>query len=395
MQQSSFRIEHQDDITQARVGRLSTAHGEIETPVFMPVGTQGTVKAVTQEMLETLDARIILGNTYHLFLRPGHETIAALGGLHRFISWERAMLTDSGGFQVFSLGDLRKIREEGVEFRSHLDGSKQFLSPEVSMRVQHALGSDIIMAFDECTPFPATQAEARESLELTARWARRSRAEFERLISERASGTLAFPGPLPGALPGSLFGIIQGSVYPDLRRESLERLVEIGFDGYAIGGLSVGEEKAQMYDVIEFIAPQMPAARPRYLMGVGTPEDLIECVARGVDLFDCVMPTRNGRNGQVFTSRGKLNVKNARFARDARPLDEACQCMVCRRYSRAYLRHLYQSGEILSSILCSYHNLAFYLDSMREIRQAITLGEFAKFRASFHERLEREQYREQ
>jgi queuine tRNA-ribosyltransferase len=394
-----FQLEHTDPQTQARAGRLITAHGEIETPVFMPVGTQGTVKAVTQEMLETLDARIILGNTYHLFLRPGHETIAALGGLHRFISWERAMLTDSGGFQVFSLGDLRKIREEGVEFRSHLDGSTQFLSPEISMQVQHALGSDIVMAFDECTPFPATQAEARKSLELTTRWARRSRAEFDRLTNSTGSGSdrlrenagrmPALPGSLQGALPSALFGIIQGSVYHDLRRESLERLVEIGFEGYAIGGLSVGEEKAQMYEVVEVIAPQMPAERPRYLMGVGTPEDLIECVARGVDMFDCVMPTRNARNGQVFTSNGRLNIKNARFARDARPLDEACQCLVCRRYARAYLRHLYQSGEILASILCSYHNLAFYLDSMREIRQAITLGEFAAFRAGFHERLQR------
>ena len=390
----SFRIEHQDDTTQARVGRLSTSHGEIETPVFMPVGTQGTVKAVTQEMLEELDARIILGNTYHLFLRPGHETIAALGGLHRFISWERAILTDSGGFQVFSLGELRSISEEGVEFRSHLDGSKQFLSPEVSMQVQHALGSDIVMAFDECTPFPATEVQARESLELTTRWARRSRVEFDRLmnstgsVSDRSKEDSAGKTP---ALPGSaLFGIIQGSVYHELRRESLDRLREIGFEGYAIGGLSVGEEKAQMYDVVEFIAPQMPEERPRYLMGVGTPEDLIECVARGVDMFDCVMPTRNARNGQVFTSRGRLNIKNARHTRDERPLDDECHCAVCQRYSRAYLRHLYQSGEILSSILCSYHNLAFYLDSMREIRQAITLGEFAKFRASFHERLQRE-----
>ena len=362
-----------------------TAHGEIETPVFMPVGTQGTVKAITQEMLEALDARIILGNTYHLFLRPGHETIAAMGGLHRFISWPRAMLTDSGGFQVFSLGELRRIREEGVEFRSHLDGSKQFLSPEVSMQVQHALGSDIWMAFDECTPFPATPAQARHSLELTTRWARRSRDEFERLVNDRRDDRAESP-----AQRFALFGIIQGSVYHDLRRESLERLLAVGFEGYAIGGLSVGEEKAQMYEVVEAIAPQMPAGRPRYLMGVGTPEDLIECVARGVDLFDCVMPTRNARNGQVFTARGRLNIKNSRFARDPQPLDEACGCMVCRRYSRAYLRHLYLSGEILASVLCSYHNLAFYLDTMRKIRQAITLGEFAEFRAGFTEGLKRE-----
>ena len=374
MDHPSFFIEHQDIHTQARTGRLITAHSEIETPVFMPVGTAGTVKALTQEMLESLDARIILGNTYHLFLRPGHETILQLGGLHKFISWPRSILTDSGGFQVFSLGDLRKIREDGVEFRSHLDGSKQFLSPEVSMQVQHTLGSDIVMCFDECTPHPATPKQARDSLEMTSRWARRSRTEFDRL-----RGADRMP-----ALPGSsLFGINQGSVYPELRRQSLEQLVEIGFEGYAIGGLSVGEEKSQMYDITEFIAPQLPAAKPRYLMGVGTPEDLIECVARGVDMFDCVMPTRNARNGQVFTSRGKLNIRNARFSQDGRPLDEDCECMVCRRYSRGYIRHLYNCGEMLASTLCSYHNLAFYLDSMRLIRQSIALGEFTSFRASF------------
>jgi len=368
-----FTVEHRDDQTQARAGRIKTAHSEIETPVFMPVGTAGTVKALTQEMLEQLDARIILGNTYHLFLRPGHETIRQLGGLHKFISWPRSILTDSGGFQVFSLGELRKIREDGVEFRSHLDGSKQFLSPEVSMQIQHALGSDIVMCFDECTPFPATEKQAKDSLELTSRWAKRSRTEFDRLKTA---------GETP-ALPSSLFGINQGSVYPDLRRQSLEQLVEIGFEGYAIGGLSVGEEKSQMYDITEFIAPQLPVDKPRYLMGVGTPEDLIECVARGVDMFDCVMPTRNARNGQVFTSRGKLNIRNARFASDSMPLDEDCGCMVCRRYSRAYIRHLWNCGEILASTLCSVHNLAFYLDSMRSIRQSIALGEFTSFRTSF------------
>jgi len=369
----TFQLERQDDQTQARAGRIKTAHGEIETPVFMPVGTAGTVKAVTQEMLENLDARIILGNTYHLFLRPGHETIFGLGGLRRFISWDRAILTDSGGFQVFSLGDLRKIREDGVEFRSHLDGSKQFISPEVSMRIQHALGSDIVMCFDECTPFPATREQSLDSLELTARWARRSRAEFDRLKNT----------PQSTGINPALFGINQGSIYEDLRKQSLDQLLEIGFEGYAIGGLSVGEEKRLMYDITEFVAPQMPADKPRYLMGVGTPEDLIESVARGVDMFDCVMPTRNARNGQVFTSRGKMNVRNARFTRDERPLDEECECMVCRRYSRAYIRHLYNCGEMLASTLCSYHNLAFYLDSMRRVRQAIVLGEFAQFRACY------------
>jgi queuine tRNA-ribosyltransferase len=385
--QPSFQVDSVDERTHARTGRLATARGVIETPVFMPVGTQGTVKAVTQEMLEDLDARIILGNTYHLFLRPGHELIRELGGLHRFISWERAILTDSGGFQVFSLGDLRKIREEGVEFRSHLDGSSQFLSPEVSMQIQHALGSDIVMAFDECTPFPATHRQAQESLELTARWARRSRAEFDSLQSAFNDGS----NPQSAIRnPSWLFGINQGSVYLDLRKQSMDQLVEIGFEGYAIGGLSVGEEKEQMYDTVEFIAPQMPFGRPRYLMGVGTPEDLIECIARGIDMFDCVMPTRNARNGQVFTSRGKLNIRNAKHSRDDRPLDADCRCTVCLRYSRAYLRHLYNCGEMLAATLCSYHNLAFYLDTMRLIRQAILLGDFPAFRLHYLKKLQSE-----
>ncbi len=362
-----FTVIDSDLHSQARVGRIITAHSVIETPVFMPVGTRGTVKALTQEMLETLDARIILGNTYHLFLRPGHELIAELGGLHKFMAWPRSLLTDSGGFQVFSLGALRKIKEEGVEFRSHLDGSKQFISPEVSMQIQHALGSDIVMAFDECTPYPATHDEAQKSLELTSRWAKRSRTEFDRLNCGQQN----------------LFGIIQGSVYHDLRQQSLEQLLEVGFAGYAIGGLSVGEEKNLMYDTTEFIVPLMPADKPRYLMGVGTPEDLVESVARGVDMFDCVMPTRNARNGQVFTARGKLNVRNAKHAKDIRPMDEDCACAVCQRYSRAYLRHLYLNDEMLASILCSYHNLAFYLDLMRQIRQSIALGEFTEFRACF------------
>jgi queuine tRNA-ribosyltransferase len=370
MSENVLSIEAVDG--QARAGRLATSHGEIETPVFMPVGTQGTVKAQTQEMLESLGAQIILSNTYHLFLRPGHETIAELGGLHQFLGWDRAILTDSGGFQVFSLGDLRTIREEGVEFRSHLDGSKQFLSPEVSIQVQAALGSDIVMAFDECTPFPCSRADAQRSLQLTSRWARRSRAEFDRL---------------EGVAGSKLFGIVQGSVYDDLRRQSLEELLETGFDGYAIGGLSVGEEKARMYDVVERLAPELPPNRPRYLMGVGTPEDLIESVSRGVDMFDCVMPTRNARNGQVFTSRGRLNLRNARFEKDPRPLDEECGCMTCRRYSRAYIRHLFQSGEILASILASHHNLAHYLDTMRQIRQAIRLGALRSYRARYLEAL--------
>jgi queuine tRNA-ribosyltransferase len=368
-----FEVVQKVEGGEARLGRVTTGHGVIETPVFMPVGTQGTVKAITQEMLEALGARIILGNTYHLWLRPGPETIHALGGLHRFISWDRAILTDSGGFQVFSLGDLRKIREEGVEFRSHLDGSLRFLSPERSMEIQHALGSDIVMCFDECTPYPATRQQALDSLALTTRWARRSRHVFDQLIGMPAST----------AVNPSLFGIIQGGVYPDLRNQSLAELLSIGFEGYAIGGLSVGEEKTQMYDTVEAIAPLMPADRPRYLMGVGTPVDLVEAVARGVDLFDCVMPTRNARNGQVFTADGKRNLRNACYAQDPGPIDPDCLCPVCLRYSRAYLRHLYQAGEMLAATLCTLHNLAFYLDTMGRIRQSIALGRFQEFRASF------------
>jgi len=372
---------------QARTGTLQTRRGVIETPVFMPVGTAGTVKGTRFEELEApdLDARIILGNTYHLWLRPGIVTIKACGGLHKFIGWERAMLTDSGGFQVWSLGQLRKITEEGTEFRSHVDGALCFLSPEISIEVQTALGAEIAMALDECAPGEATLEEARKSMELTLRWAKRSRATFDRLQNAQA-GSLRTADKM--SVPQqTLFGIVQGASHLDLRRESLERTVEIGFDGYAIGGLSVGEEKPVMLDVIEDIAPRMPVERPRYLMGVGTPEDLIEAVARGVDMFDCVLPTRNGRNGQAFTSRGKLNVKNARYAQDQRPLDEACRCSVCARHSRAFVRHLYLAGEMLASILLTHHNLAFFLDTMRRVRQAIRSGQFAKFRREFTEQL--------
>jgi queuine tRNA-ribosyltransferase len=376
---------------EARCGILQTRRGPLETPVFMPVGTLGTVKGTRFEALESaeLDARIILGNTYHLWLRPGAETIRECGGLHRFIGWERALLTDSGGFQVWSLGALRKISEEGTEFRSHVDGSLRFLSPEVSMQVQAALGSDIVMAFDECAPGKAEHEVARASMLLTSRWAERSRRSFDALQKEGMDTgrlddrELSEGSSLSGAQ--ALFGIVQGAAHLDLRRESLMRTVEIGFDGYAIGGLSVGEEKSVMYGVVEEIAPLMPQERPRYLMGVGTPEDLIECVARGVDMFDCVLPTRNGRTGQAFTSRGKLNVKNAQWARDTRPLDENCACSVCRRHTRAYLRHLYMTGEMLASILLTHHNLAFFLDTMRRVRQAIRSGDFTRFRREFLE----------
>jgi queuine tRNA-ribosyltransferase len=377
----SFETTASDKDTRARAGRITTAHGSFETPVFMPVGTQGTVKALTQQMLEEAGAGIILGNTYHLYLRPGHSTINQLGGLHRFMSWERPILTDSGGFQVFSLNSLRKLSEEGVEFQSHLDGSTHSLSPERSMEIQAALGSDIVMAFDECTPFPSTRDEALASLTLTERWARRSKQRLSELHIDTAAAENA--GITIVNQTQSLFGINQGSTLLDLREQSLEGLVEIGFDGYAIGGLSVGEEKTAMFEVVSHIAPLMPEDRPRYLMGVGTPEDIVEAVALGVDMFDCVMPTRNARNGQLFTSRGKLNIKNARYRDDAQPIDDACRCAVCTRYSRAYVRHLYMSGEILGSVLSSLHNISFYLDMMGMMRQAITLGTFIEFRDSF------------
>jgi queuine tRNA-ribosyltransferase len=402
MNKPSIKWELTAQDGEARSGVLKTRRGNIETPVFMPVGTLGTVKGTRFEALEAaeLDARIILGNTYHLWLRPGAETIRECGGLHRFIGWERALLTDSGGFQVWSLGKLRKISEEGTEFRSHVDGSLRFLSPEVSMQVQAALGSDIVMAFDECAPGKATLEVARESMLLTARWAERSRRSFDAFQKEgmdaaKVDGGQASFGMTPdprlqtpdSKLSGAqaLFGIVQGAAHLDLRRESLKRTVEIGFDGYAIGGLSVGEEKSVMYGVVEELAPRMPADSPRYLMGVGTPEDLIECVARGVDMFDCVLPTRNGRTGQAFTSRGRINVKNAQWARDTRPVDETCACSVCRRHTRAYLRHLYMTGEMLASILLTHHNLAFFLDTMRRVRQSIRSGDFTRFRREFLE----------
>jgi queuine tRNA-ribosyltransferase len=347
----------------------------------MPVGTRGSVKAMTQQMLEEMGAEIILGNTYHLWLRPGPETINRLGGLHRFMSWSRPILTDSGGFQVFSLAPLRKMTVEGVEFQSHLDGSYQLLTPEKSIEIQVALGADIIMALDECTSYPSTESEALESLLLTEEWARRSKRRIIELDSKA--------GPVEGAeiavvTPGqAIFGIIQGGVYNDLRRRSLEGLLEIGFDGYAIGGLSVGEARTEMLNVIEHVAPMMPPDRPRYLMGVGTPEDIVEAVARGIDMFDCVMPTRNARNGQLFTNSGRLNIKNACYRDDDRPIDPECGCVVCSRYSRAYIRHLYSSGEILASVLSTYHNLKFYLDTMLRIRQAITFGAFEEFRTTF------------
>jgi queuine tRNA-ribosyltransferase len=345
-----------------RRAELTLPHQTVQTPVFMPVGTAGTVKAVPQDVLETLDAEIILGNTYHLYLRPGHEAIRRMGGLHKFISWRRAMLTDSGGFQVFSLSALRKVSEEGVRFKSHLDGSSHFFSPEHSMDVQIALGADIAMAFDECTEYPAERGRAEESLRLTMAWARRSLDHF------RAQAHLV---PWHGELGGrtqSLFGIVQGGMYRDLRRESAERLVEMDFDGYAIGGLSVGEPRDLTLEMIAEVLPLLPKDKPRYVMGVGYPDEIEQYARMGVDMMDCVLPTRAARHGLLFTSEGRLNIKGKRYAEDQGPPDPECDCMVCQRYSRAYLRHLMQAGEALSGTLNSIHNLAYYLGIMKRVR---------------------------
>ena len=391
-----FKITAQDG--EARTGSIRTRRSIIETPVFMPVGTQGAIKGVRFEWLENeLDARIILGNTYHLYLRPGIDVIRKLGGLHKFSSWSRSILTDSGGYQVFSLAKMRKLTDEGVEFRSHIDGARCFLSPEISMNVQAALDSEIVMAFDECPPGDAEHEATRKSLELTARWARRSKQRFDELHTAQSTNFSSFSEKKRQAeactLNGmqALFGIIQGAGHLDLRNESLERTVEIGFDGYAIGGLSVGEEKDVMYGVLEHIAPKMPKVHPRYLMGVGTPEDLLEAISHGVDMFDCVLPTRNGRTGGAFTSRGTINIRNARFVDDDGPIDPDCLCSVCARYSRAYIRHLYQAGEMAAATLISHHNLAFYLNTMRSVREAIAGGTYLAFKNSFLEKLRENQ----
>lgn len=369
-----FTVLASDSVTEARVGVLRTPHGDIETPVFMPVGTHATVKGASAEILEEIGASIILGNTYHLMLRPGEETVAGLGGLHGFAGWNRPILTDSGGFQVFSLAGMRKLDERGVEFRSHLDGSRQFLSPERSMEVQSRLGADICMVFDECPPHPIDEAGARKSMELTVRWAGRSAAAFEIERDRRASECLSRQ---------ALFGIVQGSVFGDLRRECLDRLVDIGFDGYAIGGLSVGEPKEAMYRVTEELAPRMPASHPRYLMGVGTPEDIVESVARGIDMFDCVLPTRSGRTGQAFTWDGPINIRNAKFAEDQAPIDPDSPTAP---WSKAYLHHLVRSGEILGAMLMTEHNLWFYQRLMQELRAAIEEQRLTAFADAFRAR---------
>ncbi|MDR3677886.1 MAG: tRNA guanosine(34) transglycosylase Tgt [Acidobacteriota bacterium] len=414
-----FEILAEDKVTRARAGLLHTPHGVIETPIFMPVGTGGTVKGMTQDALEALGVQILLGNTYHLYLRPGHELIREAGGLHRFMSWPHPILTDSGGFQVMSLKSLGRVTEDGVQFRSHLDGSSHFLTPERAVEIQLALGADIIMCLDECVEYPASHETLQRSVGLTTRWAKRAKekvsgarcqvsGENEVLVKDPPdSGLRGAIGPrqdaslpeisgyrdlTPGTwhlAPGlshltpetfpALFGIVQGGTDKDLRRQSAEELLDLDFEGYAVGGLAVGEPKSEMYDTVQFTADLLPRERPRYLMGVGTPEDLLEGVVRGIDMFDCVMPTRNARNACAFTSEGKVNLKNARYARDERPLDPACTCAVCRRYSRRYLRHLFMTGEMLGAILATHHNIHFYLDSMRRIRQSLLFGEFAEF----------------
>ena len=382
-----FEVLARDSRSAGRAGRLYTPHGAVDTPVFMPVGTAGTVKALTQEMLEELDAQLLLANTYHLFLRPGHEAIRELGGLHRFMGWPRALLTDSGGYQVFSMNSIRQVSEDGVTFSSHLDGSPQFLSPEKAVEVQVALMADFIMALDECLEYPASHEKARHSMELTLRWARRCQTAFEGMTSgakalDSGAGVSAGLKPRPTrkasaeavASGQALFGIVQGGAYADLRRECARRLVEMDFPGYAIGGLAVGEPPALSYEMTEACVAELPEDKPRYLMGVGYPLDLIEYVRHGVDMMDCVLPTRNARNGYLFTGAGSLHIRNAVYARDSRPLDERCGCSVCRRYSRAYLRHLFNAGEISAAILATHHNLYFYLDLMRRIRTAIREG---------------------
>ena len=370
----------------ARRGVLTTPHGVVNTPAFMAVGTQGAVKAVTQRDLEDLGSEIVLANTYHLYLRPGADRIARLGGLHRFMGWDKPILTDSGGYQVFSLAERRTVQEQGATFRSHLDGSEHLLTPESAVDIQAQLGSDVAMVLDECLEYPASHDRARESLERTLRWAKRGRDHFVAMRSRSLeSDSRDIEGGRPLIInPGQAqFGIIQGGTYTDLRRRSVDETVAIGFEAYAIGGLSVGEPIAEMYDVTEETARWLPADRPRYLMGVGTPVDLVESVARGIDMFDCVLPTRNARNGQLFTSAGRLNIKNAEYAEDESPADPECTCYTCRHFSRAYLRHLFLSREMTSATLNTLHNLHFYLDTMRRLREAIVFSTLEEVRQSY------------
>ena len=361
----SFELIHKSTENHARLGRVHTSHGAVDTPVFMPVGTLATVKSLTPEELNELDVQIILGNTYHLYLRPGHDTIAALGGLHTFMHWDRPILTDSGGYQVFSLAKLRKIADEGVTFQSHLDGSKHLLTPEKAVEIQEALGSDIMMCLDECTPYPATHIEAEKSLALSNDWAKRC-------MESRSSDVNA------------LFGIVQGGMYEDLRTRGVETLVDLGFDGYALGGLSVGEPKDAMHDVASFTLPLLPQEFPRYIMGVGTPEDLVELVSLGADMFDCVIPTRNARNGQLFVKTGTLNICNAQYQSDDSPVEADCTCYTCKNYSRAYLRHLFMAKEILAHRLNTIHNIHYFMNLMADLRKAIVEGSYSDFKNAFY-----------
>ena len=372
---SSFTLLSTDGA--ARLGELRTPHGIVQTPAFMPVGTQGSVKAMRHRDLEEAGAQIILSNTYHLYLRPGDTLIARRGGLHRFIGWPHPILTDSGGYQVFSLAERRQVDEQGAEFRSHLDGSAHLLSPERAVDIQARLGSDIAMVLDECLAYPAGRDETANSMERSVRWAARCRARLTN-IRDRDFGDNGTTNP-----GQAQFGIVQGGVFQDLRDHSAAATIDIGFEGYAIGGLSVGEPIDVMYAIVADTARRLPDGQPRYLMGTGTPQDLVECVARGIDMFDCVLPTRNARNGQLFTGEGRINIKNARYAEDDRPLDPSCGCYTCRTHSRAYLRHLYLSGEMSAGILNTLHNLTYYLDTMRRIREAITFRNFDRFRQEF------------
>lgn len=359
-----FEVTKQDTSTKARTGRIHTAHGTVATPVFMPVATQGSVKAMTPEEIKGFGFEMIISNAYHLYLRPGHETVKSQGGLHGFMKWNGSIATDSGGFQVLSLSKVRKIKEGGILFRSHLDGTEHYLTPAKAIEIQQALGSDIMMCLDECPPYPATYEYMEKSVDLTTRWARLCKEA--KTDSEKA-----------------LFGIVQGGVYPDLRKKSATELQEIGFDGYSIGGLGIDEPKEKLYEIAGLSASYLPAEKPRYLMGIGMPGDIVEAVSQGVDVFDCVLPTRNARNGSLFTNHGKMVIKNALYANDERPLDEDCDCYTCRTFSRAYLRHIYQAAEILASRLLTIHNLHYYGRLMRDMREAISKGEFSSFKAKF------------
>jgi queuine tRNA-ribosyltransferase len=383
METFEFIVTHTDG--RARRGEMRTPHGTIQTPAFMPVGTRGAVKAVTHRDVEDLGADIILGNTYHLHLRPGDGLIARAGGLHAFMGWRKAILTDSGGYQIFSLARLRKVHEDGVTFQSHLDGAAQALTPESATDIQAQLGSDIAMVLDECTATPASQDDTRAAMERSLRWARRGRMRMQQLRQDPSS----VPGVAVTNAGQAQFGIIQGGTHRDLRTESVQATAGIGFEGYAIGGLSVGEPVDVMYDIVGHTAPRLPAGQPRYLMGTGLPDDLVECVGLGIDMFDCVLPTRNARNGQLITRDGVLVIKNARYAEDRMPPDPECECYTCRHYTRAYLRHLYMAGEMTAATLNTIHNLFFYLDTMRRIREAIMFGSFERLRQEFHQTFSR------